>query len=61
MEAAEEMPKAFTKPGPPIILPNELFANHSTAVMVHKTTTDQVQPNHHHQDDIVTEIKSTEL
>ena len=51
---AEEMPKAFTKPGPPIILPNELYANHSTTV-VHKTN--EVQT--HHQD--ITEVKSTEL
>jgi len=53
---AEEMPKAFTKPGPPIILPNELYAYHSTVVIKHKTN-DEVQP--HHQD--ITEVKSTEL
>ena len=50
------MPKAFTKPGPPIILPNELYAYHSTVVIKHKTN-DEVQP--HHQD--ITEVKSTEL
>lgn len=30
---AEEIPKAFTKPGPPIILPNELFSSTQTKVM----------------------------
>ena len=30
---AEEIPKAFTKPGPPIILPNELYATTQTKVM----------------------------
>ena len=52
---AEEMPKNFTKPGPPIILPNELYSKR-TKVFTNKNI-------QNHQEELAVETKTdvTEL